>query len=368
VVSVLAVLVSLLFPAIQVARVETQKTSCSNKLHQLGVATQTYQSVFNSLPPHNFGSAKRERTEAELATKPSRFAFSAFVALLPYLNEEKLAKSIADNEAIPSEPDSKYLTTQLKGHWTVILSSLICPAERVGDRRLFYNTAAGSTNYLVSSGDIPFNWMRNANSPYSDVGVGRGAFQMKQALNIEKITDGTSNTILFSERCLGQRNSTVVKETYYALCWQAGKTEPDPTADGKMPLDFSVVYKNIASGKYVRRSIAMGHPFNQSAAVNNQGGKLWHKSDPLSTSFSTIYPPNGPSCMSNFHYAMAPTSYHLGGVNVCFVDGSVRLVSNHIDVGDLSLPPVKKGNSPYGIWGILGSASGGETTETILLH
>ncbi|MDR2171016.1 MAG: DUF1559 domain-containing protein [Planctomycetaceae bacterium] len=355
----------MIFPAIQSARLNTQKTSCSDKIRKLGLATQNYNETFNSLPCHNFGSAKRERPETELTTLSSRFAFSAFVLLLPYIDEVALSKAIADDEAISGKPDSEYLTHTRRGAWTVVVNGLICPSERVDGKDLFYNKAAGSTNYLVSSGDIPFNWRREAKNPYSDIGVGRGAFKMKKWLNITDITDGVSNTVMFSERCLGRRNSDIVKETYYAMCWRAGSTEPDPTADGKKPLNFSAVYDNIIGVRYVKRSIKMGNAFNQSPAINNQGGKLWHKSDPLSTSFSTIFPPNGPSCSSNYHFAMAPTSYHTGGVNTCFADGSVHFISNRINTGDLSLPPVKKGQSPYGVWGSLGSACGEENTKII---
>ncbi|MDR2762021.1 MAG: DUF1559 domain-containing protein, partial [Planctomycetaceae bacterium] len=318
VIAVLSTLGALLFPAIQSAKLATKKINCSDKIHNLGLATQTYNTTFNSLPGHNFGSAKRERTETDLKTHSSRFAFSTFVALLPYLDEAALSKAIAEDENTPAAPDSEYLTHSKHGAWSVIVNGLICPSERIEGKNLFYNKAAGSTNYLVSSGDIPFNWTRDAKNPYSDIGVGRGAFKMKKWLNFNDITDGASNTVMFSERCLGRRNSNFVKETYYAMCWKAGSTEPDPTADGKNPLDFSVVYNNVIGVRYISRSIRMGNAFNQSAAVNNQGGKLWHKSDPLSTSFSTIFPPNGPSCMSNYHFAMAPTSYHIGGVNTCF--------------------------------------------------
>ncbi|MDR1483213.1 MAG: DUF1559 domain-containing protein [Planctomycetaceae bacterium] len=363
--AVLGTLVALLFPTIQSAKLATQKIGCVDKIRKLGLATQNYNSTFNSLPGHNFGSAKRERSEIDLAKSPSRFAFSAFVALLPYLDEVALSKAIVVDEELYGEPDSEYLTHSRRGAWSVIVNGLICPNERVEGKNLFYNKAAGSTNYLVSSGDIPFNWSRDAKNPYSDAGVGRGTFKMKKWLRYSDITDGVSNTVMFSERCLGRRNSNFVKETYYAMCWKSGTTEPDPTADGKKPLDFSAVYKNIAGVRYISRSIRFGNAFNQAAALNNQGGKLWHKSDPLSTSFSAIFPPNGPSCMSNYHFAMAPTSYHLGGVNTCFADGSVHFISNRIDVGDLSLPPVKKGISPYGVWGALGSANGEEIVQII---
>jgi hypothetical protein len=52
-------------------------------------------------------------------------------------------------------------------------------------------------------------------------------------------------------------------------------------------------------------------------------------------------------------------------VNTCFADGSVHFISDRINTGDLGLPPVKKGQSPYGVWGALGSASGEEIVQII---
>ena len=47
------------------------------------------------------------------------------------------------------------------------------------------------------------------------------------------------------------------------------------------------------------------------------------------------------------------------------LDGSVRFVSDTIDCGDAYANAVVNGASPYGVWGAMGSAQGGETTSSM---
>ena len=93
-------------------------------------------------------------------------------------------------------------------------------------------------------------------------------------------------------------------------------------------------------------------------------GALW------ATSFQTITPPNGPSCIrsGNLGALMAPTSNHSGGVNAALGDGAVRFISDTIDIGNenffggAAAGVNALGKSPFGVWGAIGSRAGGEST------
>ncbi|MDR2757260.1 MAG: DUF1559 domain-containing protein, partial [Planctomycetaceae bacterium] len=58
-----------------------------------------------------------------------------------------------------------------------------------------------------------------------------------------------------------------------------------------------------------------------------------------------------------------PVSNHSGGVTVGLLDGSVRFITDTINCGDLNAAAVKTGSSPFGVWGALGSPSGGESVS-----
>jgi prepilin-type processing-associated H-X9-DG protein len=84
--------------------------------------------------------------------------------------------------------------------------------------------------------------------------------------------------------------------------------------------------------------------------------------------FTTNAPPNAPSCAWNNHDAQnglyPPSSRHTGGVNVAMGDGSVRFITDGINVGNLSSAATGlNGPSPFGVFGALGTRSSGEAVS-----
>jgi len=102
-------------------------------------------------------------------------------------------------------------------------------------------------------------------------------------------------------------------------------------------------------------------------AVKSQRGVFIFDGRVAVSGFTTIVPPNGPSCValtSYTHGIIPPTSYHTGGVNGAMCDGAVRFIPDTINtdqvIGVASLQTAA-GASPFGVWGTLGTRQGGES-------
>ena len=100
---------------------------------------------------------------------------------------------------------------------------------------------------------------------------------------------------------------------------------------------------------------------------HHRDGEAWASGYPMICGFTTILPPNAPSCANQQgeweEGIFSPDSYHPGGVNGAMCDGSVRFFSETINTGNLGLPVPRMANnglSPYGVWGALGTKDGGE--------
>lgn len=97
------------------------------------------------------------------------------------------------------------------------------------------------------------------------------------------------------------------------------------------------------------------------------GGTMAYCGAPYAWSgFNTMLPPNSPSCLVgnvNTFGVFAPQSWHPGGVNSVFADGSVRFISETINAGNPAAPESLSGPSPYGVWGAFGTMCGGEVVS-----
>lgn len=178
VIAIIAILMSLLLPAVQQAREAARRTQCRNNLKQIALAIHNYHDAFNLFPLTEVGGT------GTLARA------SAFVAILPHL-EQSGVFTLYNPSLGNSDPINMAAVQQL-------IPAYLCPSAPM--RRPVPNSACDANNrapgtYAVSTGSgDPWGSFATGN-PHNGtiVGPGSGKTQMRD------ITDGSSNTLLAGE-------------------------------------------------------------------------------------------------------------------------------------------------------------------------
>lgn len=347
VIAIIGILVALLLPAVQAAREAARRMQCTNALKQLGIANHNYHDTYKALPARKGGTTGVPWGSDRNSMNSGRL--SAFIPLLPFYEQQAMYDIIAAGD--PTGTRYPYggaggpITFPFGpapwtawGPWDRSPSILLCPSAPG-------LTSTRQHTYAFCLGDQTNNLTTSTKANY------RGIFGMWT--NFGEITDGTSNTILMSERVRagvnGQNQTTAIRShenrQYIAQDLTGVDTQPN-------------LCYTVSDGQYYIGGIL----------VKGYWGLYWTDGQAERVGFTTVLPPNAPSCTvgSNADAALgviAPSSGHPGGVNCVFADGSVTFISNTIDTGNLSAGRAGNSGGPsnYGVWGALGSKAGGES-------
>lgn len=343
VIAIIGILIALLLPAVQAAREAARRSQCTNNLKQLALACHNYHDTFKVLPPRQGGTGVYWGGDG-VNTNTARL--SGWVMLLPFFEQQALYDQIKGPLTVgtvtyPAWGPTTASDSPAYTPWTVQVNALVCPSDGAVTAKAATN--AGRNNYRFSVGDsINRAWGRN--------GPPRGLFghhyTAASAISFATITDGTSNTVMLSERLFGQ-DSIMIRQGYA----QAALEPADSVRMAPAPC---------------LAMIDPANPRQYTGTTYGWSGRRWANGFPAYVGFNTVFPPNSPSCVSNnssetCNFVIAPTSNHPGGVNVAMGDGSVTFISETINAGDPTLIEVTMGASPYGVWGALGSKAGGES-------
>jgi prepilin-type N-terminal cleavage/methylation domain-containing protein len=305
VIAIIAILIGLLLPAVQKVREAAARMSCSNNLKQLGLAAMNYEGTYGHIPPSLIVTMGLPPGGSGQPGAPYPAIVHSWAPnFLPYIEQDNIyrqynfsypwfavAPPLGVNNLLPLQNQIKtFLCPSVPGGNTRTVSGTFTfgtafPFQNLGvtdyatnssinpGSITFFGYPAGTTQFSVFSAMRP--QLRGAG-----IGPVLGS-QTSEPNRITSITDGTSNTIL--------------------LCESAGRPQYyiGGTAD--------------------------------SSRVQNDGGWGHHENDyGLDGAVSKTNRASPGNCVINCHNDNETYSFHSGGANHVFTDGSVRFVRESI--------------------------------------
>jgi len=353
VIAIIGVLIALLLPAVQAAREAARRTACTNNLKQYALAFHLYHDVNHTFPAGRGGPISSLAADTKPGTDRNH-TWGPTVYLLPYMEQEarfgdyNLVVKGTLHTQVPSAWYTDDTETVYANFFGDRVPTLECPSDPEARRPGFAKGKWGTefknarNSYVHSFGDL-----YNNNRTISANANTRGVFGNFVWFGLADCVDGTSNTIFLSETATTPYDDCdLVRggvEHVSGLTGNSGKCYD-------LILDPFTMKVGLISG----------------AHVDTRRGVFIFDGRVASSGFTTIVPPNGPSCSAlagETHGIYPPTSYHPGGVNGAFGDASVRWISDTIDTSKLTVASIQTadGPSPFGVWGALGTRQGGET-------
>lgn len=297
VIAIIAMLVSLLLPAVQSAREAARRSQCQNNIRQLVLALLNYETAQGTFPAGSLGTFG--------VTAPY---YSTHTQLMPYFEENALVDAMNLDESPWSTHNYALARTQP--------AVFLCPS----DSQQGQATDMGFTNYHCNAGGwigISGKW-DGVFGPPEKV----DSFPGLKPLRVSKIVDGLSKTAAFAEVAngLGEGYDASHKDR------RADCFEWNSSALAGSTLEVLEKLK-ANNGNWQTATV----PWNGSWRWR---GYPWSEGTMWRNWYNHAGPP-GATCWKTGSWwtlISPPTSYHQGdGVNVAMCDGSVQVFSNDVD-------------------------------------
>lgn len=190
VIAIIAMLVTLLLPAVQSAREAARRSQCQNNLKQIGLAVINYESSTNTLPNGvNFDRGNPPQSS-------DNFKANWVIDVLPYMEQQTIHDSFDFEQYISAPRNRVPRGTRI--------ASMLCPSDSGADIP-FSGTSPGEgdnwarANYAGNGVNARIDQAANA---WKDT-TKRGLMGVNQAAKLKQVVDGTSKTILVAEIRIG---------------------------------------------------------------------------------------------------------------------------------------------------------------------
>jgi prepilin-type N-terminal cleavage/methylation domain-containing protein/prepilin-type processing-associated H-X9-DG protein len=287
VIAIIAVLIALLLPAVQAARAAARRIQCVNNLKQLGIAMQNHHDVNGTFP---WGSKSSPAQTWTFLIMP----FVEQTVMYNALNQQKPATDFTNSTVVQSK-----------------LSLFNCPSDPLAGATWISTKPASipnrsKGNYVVNWGNSDYEQNMASTDTFAPANLGsvvsiRGPFRVNNTttaiapFGIRDIIDGTSNTMMVGEL--------------------------------KIAADFNG--KSDSRGDVWSEGTKCGYMFTAATTPNSSiPDQLDGTSGcPNATANPPCFAASGAQREFN-----AARSFHTGGVNTLFCDGSVKFVKDTVNI------------------------------------
>jgi prepilin-type N-terminal cleavage/methylation domain-containing protein/prepilin-type processing-associated H-X9-DG protein len=347
VIAIIAVLIALLLPAVQSAREAARRAQCTNNMKQIGLAVNNYESANGAIPP----SATFAGSNPQLNNYQDQ---GVLCRVLPFLEQNADYNSINFMYGVrgiwvvggawddPQNDDnwSGDYGRSNKTANTTYVSAFLCPSDpnNGGNNTVLINGQAKlvcTTDYYWNVGLSRFFNGGVVNGPsYSPGAVDLnlpGGPDANKVITIASFTDGTSNTAVMSESVQSNSGQQIdgLGMVYAGPTWNQfiGQGTPLSPPDW-LAAQYCQNTPGLAQDYWWKGEFALsgGHNLYSHTQTPNRRSCYW-------TNVNNCYPPTS----SDQDYAgatqtmVAASSYHPGGVNVLFMDGSVHFIKSSVN-------------------------------------
>jgi prepilin-type N-terminal cleavage/methylation domain-containing protein/prepilin-type processing-associated H-X9-DG protein len=287
VIAIIAILVSLLLPAVQQAREAARMSQSRNNLKQIGLALHNYHDNHRVFPAAYLADTRHPARDPVTFDGPNGFAWGAMI--LPYLDQAPLYQQLRTD--LPCWDPVNATATAIN------LPVFLNPSATNSNGPVSVRNASnveiarfGRSHYVVNAGqEEPWGFTVEDYGSIAD-----GPFYRNSRTRVADVSDGLSNTVFVGD------HSEVSDKTWVGVPPGAEVCTINPT---KFPIT------------------GCDHG---ATLVNVHAGPATDEIDPV-TGFAPIHPPNSPLCHVCQMYAP-----HAGGAHILLGDGSVRFVSQFI--------------------------------------
>jgi len=311
VIAIIAILIALLLPAVQQTREAARRSQCKNNLKQIGLALHNYLSTHSVFPP-SFCVLHDASNNNNIIGEGGDWSVHA--RILPFVEQANLYAN--------AELDFSYNDAANADVSPQKVPIYLCPSD-VGDR------PRGTEHYPTSYGYNGGTWMVWDKTTLTQ---GNGAFSVNSKWTTSDFTDGTSNTLAFSEvkawtpyvRDGSDGTATIPANAAAVEALTAGELKGAAYLAGTGHTEW-------VDGRIHQTGFTTTLGPNTLVQVNGSSGTTGPAED---GDFNSCREgKNDGTCTGPTYAAVTSRSYHVGGVNSLVMDGSTHFISENIDLG-----------------------------------